>query len=217
MPRTFIAGFLLLILGGILAVGGCDKEKIVESTEYIHNTEYIELPPDTVFQVDTIFINDSTTIHTTDTVFQIDTVVQVNNVYDTVTITVTDTVLMNQCEPNEHLAFAALQHYSDPLVFEFIYNEFAIEGGWVFYLSEYQLDMTKQSTSVYDIYGYIDYWMTDWSGYYPLEFLWRMTYTGGDPADANNWQMSDPPGAAPGHQPGIRMTQNPTQLQPVRR
>jgi hypothetical protein len=35
-----------------------------------------------------------------------------------------------------------------------------------------------------------------------------MTYTGGDPSDPDNWQMSDPPDAAP-HYPGIKMLDRP--------
>jgi len=219
---TFASVFLLLL---ILVVGGCDKERIVETTEYIEQTEYIEMPPDTVFQVDTIVINDSVPVHTTDTVHVYDTIHTVNTVYDTayiydtvttvqhhydtvtVTITETDTVVTLQCNPNEYLAIEALQQYSNSVVLEFINSEFGYDDGWVFYLSTIQSDLTAQSSSVYDIYGYIDYWTPDWSAYYPLEYYWRMTYIGGDPADPNNWQLGDPPASTAGDvQPGLKMT-----------
>lgn len=215
MAKMFITGALIAVIAVFLTVAGCDKEKIVESTEYVHNTEYVELPPDTVLLVDTVFTSDS--VFNTDTVVQVDYVYDTVHVYDTVTNVITDTVLMNQCTPNEYLALAALQHYSDPLVMELINQEFNLTDGWIFYLSALQLDLTKHSPEVYDIYGYIDYWTVDWSGFYPLEFYWRLTYSGGDPADPNNWNMSDPPGGAPGYQPGIKMVQDPARVQSVGR
>jgi hypothetical protein len=231
MIRIFITGSLLLVTSMFLIMGGCEKEKIVESTEYVHDIEYVELPPDTVIKIDTVFISDSVTIHTTDTIFLFDTVVQVNYVYDTVlihdtvtivqhhydTTVVTDTVLISQCDPNEYLAIAAMQYYTDPLVIEFIYQEFGYNDGWIFYLSSFQLDLTRQSSDIYDMYGYIDYWTPDWSAFYPLEFYWRMTYSDGDPADPRNWQISEPPGSAPGHQRGLKLIDNPAPPQPAQR
>jgi hypothetical protein len=213
-----------------LAVAGCEKEKIVESTEYIHDIEYIELPPDTVLQVDTVFVSDSTTIYSTDTIFLFDTVVQIEQIYDTLYIhdTVTtiqyyydttfivDTITLTQCAPNEYLALTAMQYYCDPLVIDFVNAEFGLTEGWILYLSAFQLDVTQLSSDIYDIYGYIDYWTIDWSGYYPLEFYWRITYVSGDPADPTNWQLSDPPSVAPGHQPGIRLIQESLRVQPNR-
>ena len=65
--------------------------------------------------------------------------------------------------------------------------------------------MTVQSSSVYDIYGYIDYWAPEWADFYSFEYYWRMTYTGGDPTNPNNWDISEPPGYVPNFQPGINM------------
>ncbi len=223
MTRLCITGILLLIAFVFVAVSGCDKEKITQSTEYIHDIEYVELPPDTVLKIDTVLIGGSDTVYTADTLFLYDTVVQVNYVYDTVyshdtvVTVITDTVFTSQCAPNEYLALSALQYYSDPLVFDLIYQEFGITGGWVFYLSAFQLNVTQQSSGVYDIYGYIDYWTDDWSAFYALEFYWRLTYTGGEPADPDNWQMTDPPGAAPGLKPGINIVRDSPQMQPIGR
>ena len=218
MNKNFVIMVSLTVVALILLVAACEKEKIVESTEYIHDVEYVELPPDTVYQTDTIFDHDSVAVHTTDTVHVFDTVVQVNHVYDTVlvhdtvvtvqhhydTTVVVDTVLKTQCDPNEHLAMAALQYYCNPLVLEIVNQEFGLSDGWMFYLTTFQVDLTRQSAGIYDIYGYVNYWATDWSGYYPLEYYWRLTYTGGDPADPNNWQMAEPPTATSAHPPGVR-------------
>ena len=214
MTRILIVGISLLVFSVFMAVTGCDKERIVESTEYIHDIKYVELPPDTVLKIDTVYSSDSVIIYDTgvqtnyvyDTVFVHDTVTTVQHHYDTTIVT--DTVLVNHSTPNEYLAIAALQYYSDPLVFNLVYSEFGLTGGWVFYLSAFQLDVTQQSSDIYDIYGYIDYWTTDWFGYYSLEFYWRLTYSSGDPADPSNWQMSEPPGFAPGFQPGVNLIQD---------
>lgn len=233
MKKIIIGAVVLAALSLFVFGGGCDKEKITESTEYVHDIQYIQLPPDTVFHIDTVVNNDSVTVHVTDTVLMIDTistidtVIQVNHVYDTVTVhdtvvtvqnhydttTVIDTVLTIQCNPNEYFAVAALHYYSDPLVLEFAYEQFGYSDGWIFYLSSFQLDLTKQSSSVYDIYGYIDYWAPDWSGYYPLEFYWRMIYNGGDPADLDNWEIAEPPAKVGTHTPGIKLIANPTEAQ----
>ncbi len=231
MTRTILtaaAAFLLLL---VLVVGGCDKERIVETTEYIEQTEYIEMPPDTVFQTDTVIVNDSVTVQSVDTVHVYDTIQTVNTVhdttyihdtistvqhhydtvtvtvnhYDTVTVTDIDTVVAFQCDPNASLAMAALQHYSNPLVLEIINAEFQLTNGWIFYLSTIQCSVTGQSTTTYDIYGYINFWTEDFAGYYQLEYNWRMTHTGGDPDDVNNWNMAEPPTASSVNvQPGLR-------------
>ncbi len=219
MRRIFIVGTLLLVVAVFLTVAGCDKEKIVETTEYIHDVEYIESPPDTVF------VSDTTTINSSDTVFLTDTVVQINHEYDTVFVydTVTtvqnhyDTVLVPQCSPNELLATSALEYRCDPLVLEAINAEFGLSEGWILYLSAFQIEITRQSASVYDIYGIIDYWTPDWTGFYPFEFFWRMTFNGGDPADPDNWTMSEPPGAVSGHNPGIQMIEDPSYSRQVGR
>lgn len=220
MTKILIFGISALM---ILIIAGCEKEKIVTSTEYIERTEYIESPPDTIIMVDTLPVGDTVIVHLSDTVFLYDTIVQ--TVYDTTiviephydTITITDTITTSQGLPNEHLAFAALQYYSDPLVIRFVNLEFGFIGGWVFYLSEFQVDLSARSLSVYDIYGYIDYWTPDWSGYYTLGFWWRLSYTGGDPADMQNWRMSEPPPAASGHPPGLSVNKDRMQAVPVLR
>ena len=205
----FVAISLSLILA-LSFLAGCDKEKIVESSEIVRDTEYITLPPDTIVLTDTVFVSDSVNVHTVDTVVvtNTDTIIQINNVYDTVTITVTvhdtitvtsvDTVLTVQCDPNEYTAMGALQYHCDPLVMQIILQEFGLNNGWIYYLTSNQLAFTRQSATVYDIYGYIEYWTTDWSGYYPLEFNWRLTFTGTDPGDPTHWSMSEPPVASPG-------------------
>ena len=224
MSRNLITGILALSLALAL---GCNKEKIVTSTEYIHDIEYVETPPDTVFFVDTVVTHDSVLVYAVDTVVLIDTTIQtiVDTVIDTVvtvehhydTVVITDTVLTAQCSPNEHFAFAAVQYYSDPLVIELVYQEFGLTDGWVFYLSEFQSDLTVQSSSVYDIYGLIDYWTTDWSGFHPFEYYWRVSFLGGDPADVNNWELSEPPsGASVGTQPGLRVLKDAAQARAVR-
>jgi len=210
LTRLCITGILLLVTFAFFAVSGCDKEKITESTEYIHDIEYVELPPDTVLITDTVFVGGSDTVNFTDTLYIYDTTFT----HDTIVTVITDTVLTSQCAPNEYLALSALQYYSDPLVLDLIYQEFGITGGWVFYLSAFQLNVTQQSSGVYDLYGYIDYWTDDWSAFYALEFYWRLTYTGGEPADPDNWQMTDPPGAAPGLKPGINIIEESPQTQP---
>lgn len=177
----------LFTLGLLLLVHGCTKERIVESSEIIKDIQYITLPPDTIFVVDTVSSRDTVTVRVTDT------------------ITVRDTVETVRCDPNDLLAMAALEYHTDPLVLDFINQEFGINDGWIFYLSAFQVDLVQASPAVYDIYGYIDYWTPDWSSYYPLEFLWRLTYTGGDPGDPRNWQQSDPPAAVAGRQPGIKL------------
>jgi hypothetical protein len=224
LTRNILILASALLVSLLLIVAGCDKEKIVE-TEYVEQTEYVQLPPDTVLQVDTIVVNDSVTVQQTDTLYLYDTIETVNTVYDTsyvydtvtvtidhydtVTVTVTeiDTVVTYQCEPNEYLAIEAMQQYANPLVIDLIYSEFGYNDGWVFYLSTGQSDVTVQSSTVYDIYGYIDYWTPDWSAYYALEYYWRMTYVGGDPADPNNWDISEPSTSYGGDiQPGVKMT-----------
>ena len=214
MKRLIFITTLLLISSLLIFAGGCDKEKIVESTEYIHEIEYVEMPPDTIFTVDTVFSEDSSTVYISDTVTITETVLDTLLIYDTIvtvenhydTTVVTDTVLTGQCDPNGYLANTALQYYGNSIVIEYIYSEFLYDDGWIFYLSTFQLDLQGVSTDVYDIYGYIDYWTPDWSAYYPLEFYWRMTFTGGDPADPHNWDISDPPDAsAAGHQPGLKI------------
>lgn len=218
MNRIIVLASSLLLFAILLPIAGCDHEKIVESTEYIRETEY--LPGDTVRIIDTVYSNDSTRVTIIDTVMIVDTVVQQVHTYDTIrihdtvvtvqnhydTTVVTDTVLTIQCLPSEAAAIHAMQYYADPQVLDFINSQFAINDGWVFYLSTFQLDLTKQNQNVYDMYGYIDYWTPDWSGFYALEFYWELTFTGGDPANPDNWVMTEPPAAGPANQvPGLRV------------
>ena len=230
MKRTFLAATLLLTLVVMILTAGCDKERIVENTEYVHDVEYVTLPPDTVIHFDTTVVNDSVTHH--DTVTLLDTVIQVHTdttvvtntviVHDTVrtiqthydTVTLVDTVITLQCSPNEKFAFASMEGYVNSLVIDFINTQFGYTDGWVFYLTQQQCDITRQSANVYDLYGYIDYWTPDWSGYYPLEFGYRMTFTGGDPADPNNWDLTDAPTTGSSKHPGgIRLVPNPSTTQ----
>jgi len=229
MKRVISLGVILTLAIPSLFFGGCDKEKIVESTEYVHDIEYVQLPPDTIYLIDTVFNNDSVTVQNTDTVILTDTVFYTNIVHDTVPIYDTveiahyyydttiqiDTVTVAQCAPNEYLAFAALQYYSDPMVIDFINGEFGYTDGWIFYLSAFQLELTQQSSNTYDLYGYIDYWAPDWSGYYPLEFYWRLNYSGGDPADPDNWQLAEPNSSPSGHVPGVRLVPKTEQAERV--
>jgi hypothetical protein len=219
MKRLTILSILIVVPLIVLLVLSCDNEKIVESTEYVHDIEYVQLPGDTVYLVDSVSTSDTVTIETTDTVYIGDTVVQTEYIYDTSfiydtvetiqqyydTTLITDTLVTFQCDPNEHFAVSAMQYYTNPLVIEFIYQEFGYDDGWVFYLSTYQLDLTQQSTDVYDMYGYIDYWTPDWSGYYALEFYWRLVHTGGDPSDPDNWEITEPAMAAGNLTPGLRL------------
>lgn len=222
---VFVA--IILVVGSLLAlVTGCDKERIIESTEILHEIEYIELPPDTVYQIDTVTTNDSITIYITDTVTVHDTVIQIQQVFDTITVhdtvvtiqyqydttIVTDTILTVRCDPNKQFAVAALHYHSDPLVILFINAQFGYTDGWILYLSSLQLNLAERSPNVYDIAGYIDFWAPDWSGYYPLEFYWRMVFNGGDPADPLNWQIMEPSGSPAGFQPGLSLTPKATEF-----
>ena len=228
--------FLLLLT---LAMYGCDKERIVESTEIIKDIQYIEQPPDTIFMVDTLYRHDSSTTIIHDTIYQVtnhydtiyshsvDTIVTTQTVRDTVFInqtdtvniattdtvtitdtvtvtqTVTDTVLVSQNSANSSLAFAALTYYSNTFVIDFINTEYGITEGYIFYLNEFQSDVTQSGANQWDIYGLIDFWTTDFTGFEALEFYWRLTYTGGDPSDPNSWTITDPPGNFAGTAPGI--------------
>ncbi len=162
----------LFLLSASLFVSGCDKEKIVQSTEIIH-----EIQTDTLYQVDSVFVEDTTIIYDVDTVF--------NTVYDTVVQAVVTA--------NVHSAFTAMQAFSDVKVLEFINTQFQIEDGWVFYLSPFMSYVANPSLNVYDFSCYIDYWTLDLSAYYPLEYGWRMTYVSGDPSIPNNWTIEDLP------------------------
>lgn len=222
-----IAAMLLCLV--LLVVASCDKERIVDSKEYIHDTQYIQLPPDTVWQRDTIRIADSVVVHDVDTVVQVntvhdtvritsiihDTVVTVHNFFDT--IIVRDTVVKTQCSPTLATAINALQYHTNPLVFELVQSEFGLTDGWVYYLTTFQVDAVPASSTVFDIYGYLDYWAQDFSGYYPIEYFWRVTYLGGDPSNPSNWQMTEPPASAPERQPGVKaIAKTPTAIQMAR-
>ncbi len=280
MKRNASLIFIIVIFLLLWAVSGCDKERIVESTEYVQEIEYVYLPPDTVVQTDTVFNSDTSIVYYIDTAFVFDTVIQVYNNYDTVsiyifdtvstvqnhydttyiidtvstvynhydttfiidtvstvynhydttymidtifqvinnydTVTIVDTVETAQNAANAHTALGALEYYCDPIVLEAIYTEFGYEDGWVLYLSTYQVALDNPVTNIYDVYGYIDYWAPDWSGYYTFEYLWRLTYTGGDPAIPTNWEMTEPPTGVAGHQPGLNLIQDHSAIKSIR-
>ena len=220
---------ILLVLVAILAITGCDKERIVEST--VRDTQYINQPPDTIFVVDTVYNTDSSTTIVHDTVYQVtnyydtvyvnhtDTVTITNTVTDTVTITntVTDTVEIQQNVPTQSLAFAALTYHTNPMVLDYINQTYGIGDGYMLYLNEFQSDISHPSANVWDIYGIIDFWTTDFTGFEPLEFYWRMTYTGGDPSDPDNWTITDPPGSSTGVQSGVHEAERPLSVQKLAR
>jgi hypothetical protein len=244
MKRSILIVISLKALTLLMVATGCDKEKIVESTEYVHETEYIELPPDTVTvtvtHTDTVYSSDSVIVNTTDTVIVYDTIIQVSQDNDTVYVIDTireydtviqyqtvyeydtvvnliyevDTVTINNCGPKASTAFAALQYNTDQLVIALIYENFGYDDGWVFYLSTWQSSVVQSSSNTWDIYGYIDYWTPDWSGYYALEYYYRMTYLGGDPEAPASWQMTEPPAAAPaGQKPGVHVSSKTNEAQ----
>ncbi len=225
----------------LAVIYGCDKERIVTTTETVHETEYIELPQDTILMTDSFFVNttdtfqlistdtffvnttdtfqlistDTVTINTTDTMtiydtlhithILIDTVEMYQTLYDTVMVTVTDTVVQDNQTADEYYAYTALQFHTDPAVLQFINSEFGIAEGWIFYLSTFQNTVANPSAGVYDFTGFIDYWVPDWSSYYPLEYAWRVSFNGGDPSNPSNWSLSDPPGVVSGQDAGISL------------
>jgi len=198
--RIIATTILMILILSLLLLSGCEKEKIVNTTETIREIEYVDVPGGTVVRVDTVFVNgqgaDTVTVY--DTTFQT----------TTDTVFVTDTVGSSSCSPVEQFAFAAMQYQTDPQVIEMVNAEFGLTEGWIYYLSEFQSDITVVSAGTFEIYGYIDFWTTDWSGYFPIEYLWRMTYTSGDPADPNSWQMSEPAGPVSGHPPGLHLVKD---------
>ncbi len=212
----------LAFLALILFFWGCDKEKIVQTTEYVHDTKYIEMPPDTVRMIDTIFSSDTSYINHRDTIFLLDTIYQNSVIYDTIRITtiihdtvlvyrdrydtvvIIDTFLQTQYLPSSPLAVAAMEFHTDPLVLDFVSQEYGWGDGYIFYITPSQMEITHPSANVYDIYGYLEYYSSDWANYVPIEFYWRVTYRSGDPSNPSNWQMSDPPSAISVHQPGLK-------------
>lgn len=211
MKNFLVLATGLLVLVTVILSAGCDKERIVTSTEVVHDTKYIELPPDTVFVVDTVSGVDTMFVHTVDTVRRIDTLRINVIVHDTVTKTVNqydtirlvDTVTVTQFQPSATTAVAAMQAQTDPQVLQFAKDSLGLTGGWVFYLTPAQMQVIQVSAKVWDIYAYVDYWAPDWSGYYPLEVYWRMTYKSSDPTAPNNWTMTDPPAAVSGRPNGV--------------
>ena len=237
--RKSALALILLLLGVIIF--SCEKEKTVTSTEYIHDIEYVEGPTDTIFMIDTLMRVDTLIQYDTtggsgidtvfDTVYQtetdtviiseyvydtteiVDTVTVTNTIYDTITVTNTvyDTVVNTECLPFVHFAFTCMPVHADPVILDFIYNETGYDEGWIYYLSSAQTDMESPSNGVYDCYGYVNYWTTDFTGYYPMEYYWRMTYLGDDPSDPANWQLSDPPSRSSGKVGGVQLIEVTTQ------
>lgn len=217
-------GAALLLLTVVILATGCDKERTITSTEIVHDTKYIELPPDTIFVIDTVSGIDTLIIHDIDTVRKTDTlrinviihdtVIRTVNNYDTIRRTDTVTVTVTSFQPNATTAVAAMQAQTDPQVLQFAFDNFGLSDGWVFYLTPAQMEVTQSSAKVWDVFAYVDYWTPDWAGYYPLEVYWRMTYKSGDPADPNNWTMTDPPAAIAGQPSGVSASAHaPLQLQ----
>jgi hypothetical protein len=95
---------------------------------------------------------------------------------------------------------------SDPLILAFLMQEVGENDGWVFHLSPSQMEITQISSSVWDIHSVVDYWAADWSGYYQIEMYWRVSSTGGDASDPDNWTLTDPP-SAQRFRPGINPTE----------
>ncbi len=209
MKRFVIITAVLALLALLLFVSGCDKERIVQSKEYIHDVQVVT---DTLVRIDTVYHHDSTVTRVVDTVRIHDTVRTTVYIHDTVqtvrnhydTVVVRDTVVKTINPPGSVTAMNAMEIQTDPLVMDFVNQQFGMTDGWILYLTPEQCAITQVSSNVYDIDAYVTFWASDWSGYYPLEVYWRMTYQSGDPTDPSNWQMSDPPSAVSGHQPGIR-------------
>jgi hypothetical protein len=229
--RKLLLAFILLFVG--LTIFSCEKEKTVTSTEYIHDIEYIEGPTDTVLMIDTLLridtliqydttgVNDIDTVTIIDTVFQtatdtlyiteyiydttriVDTVTITNHIYDTVTVI--DTVTNTECLPFVHFAFTCMPVHADPVILDFINTETGYSEGWIYYLSSAQTDMQSPSNGVYDFYGFVNYWTADFTGYYPMEYYWRMSYLSGDPSDPANWELSDPPMRTDGKVGGLKL------------
>jgi len=227
------AGATLLWLAVFLTIlaAGCNKERIVESTEYVHDIRYIESPPDTVIVRDTVFRSDSVVVHTKDTIRITDTLRITNTVHDTVRITsvvhdtvrvtsvVHDTVLKAQCSVSQQMAVDAMISQADPAILDFLMQQVGQNDGWVFHLSPSQMNITQVSSTVWDIGSMVDYWAADFSGYYQIEMLWRMTFSGGDASNPNNWTMTDAP-ASPQYKPGLNpvvKTAVPQALKPTSR
>lgn len=242
-----ITALAIALFAAVLFINSCDKERIVESTErvteYIQlppdtvTVTVTVFDTDTVFQTDSIYMNSTDTVrihdtirttvtvivhdtvvtvqHHYDTTIVLDTVVQIVNHYDTTVVT--DTILRTQCNPSAITAIGAMASKTDPMVIDFINQEFGFDDGWVLYLSPEMMDVTQVSTNVYDIYGYIDYWTPDWSGFYPFEMGWRLTYISGDPANPNSWQMVEPPSTTSSHQNGLKRVNRSVPIQQIQR
>lgn len=222
MNRAIFIIISIVAASLLLMAGGCDKERVTNSTEYVHDVEYVQVPPDTVYSTDTVFLGgEADTVFITDTdtitIYENDTVTIYE--HDTVTVMEHDTVTITQCTPNGYMAYTACEYNNDLMVVQFIYENFGYDDGWVYYLSAFQSDIQQVSSRVYDIYGYIDYWTPDFDGYYQLEYYWRMTYTSGDPSDPDNWTMSEVPGSSAlstGRHPGLRIVPTGAAHVPIR-
>lgn len=223
MRRSLFITLIALALVVLAVAAGCDKEKIVESVEYVHETQYVEVPPDTItiVETDTVYSNTSVTdtLYVTDTVYQVnqetDTVIQyeydttVVYEYDTIINLVyeVDTVTITENSPDANNGLAALEYYVDQAVIDAVYSEYGYDDGWIFYLSTWQSSVVQNTTNSWDIYGYLDYWTPEWDGYLAFEYYYRVTYTGGDIGAPASWQVSEPPSAAPsGCPPGVRIS-----------
>jgi hypothetical protein len=126
-----------------------------------------------------------------------------------------DTVYTAQCTASQQLAVDAMISQADPLILEFLLQEVGENDGWVFHLSPSQMDISQVSSTVWDIYSLVDYWAADFSGYYQIEMLWRLTFDGGDASNPNNWTLSDNAAAAP-FKPGINPSMKIITAQPMK-
>jgi hypothetical protein len=228
MRAILTIGIVVLVTLAALLAAGCSKEKTVESTQYVHDIKYVEVPADTIIKYDTIIRMDTVKIDGKDTVIVIDTVrintvthdtVRVTSVvHDTVKVTsvvhdtvftiktVHDTIVKTQYAANIMHAITAMEVKADTLVLQYVYSQLGENNGWIFYLSPEQMSLSQVSTGVYDIGVYIDYYAADFSGDYPLEASWRLTYKSGDPQNPNNWTMADPPTGVSGFPAGLRLS-----------
>jgi hypothetical protein len=209
-----------VVLSALLVMNlgiSCTKEKTITSTEYVHEIKYVESPADTVFVLDTVYSLDSVQVPILDTVVLMDTIIVHTTVHDTVisnhydTVVIVDTIVQPQFAPSAVMAIMAMEIQTDPLVLEFVQQELGQSDGWIFYLTPQQMYLKQISAKVYDIGAYVDYYAADFSGHFPLEVGWRMTYISGDPAIASNWQMSEPPTGATSYSPGINLSAKATQ------
>jgi hypothetical protein len=231
MKRLVLLGSVLVTFSLLLIASGCNKEKIVENTEYVHDTEYVQLPPDTVTLYDTIRIIDTTTSSDVDTIIVIDTVIKVTTVHDTVVVnhviydtvrttvhdTVTtihhDTVTVTSYRAGKGTAFVALQAYLDANYFSGDYVEYLSLASMAAYNSANSttFGVTASGTNSWDVYGML--YSNAEETYYEFEML--VTYNGsGNPDNLSSWTVDESVGSAPANgAASLRPVPTPTTIQ----